>query len=164
MLLSIDELFEKFKKAKLEERLKILEEIAEYDFTSKYEVVKVLNLLIEIIAKSSSKLKGSAIKTLVRFKERGALDLLIDEVQEIFGEFEEGRFDFGIEEEETVQPMDREELGIHDFYDIFSEFHPEKEVKKEEIKPEESKEEEKRKAKEKREKYPDLMDFEIPED
>jgi len=165
MLSPIDELFEEFKKAKQEERIKILEKIADYNFSNKYEVVKALSVLIEILAKSSGKLKNSAISVLVKMKERGALDILIDDVRSIFGEFKEAEFDLGLEEEGEVLPKEREELDIHDFYDFFSEFHPEENEVKEEIMPEESKEEEeKKKAKEKREKYPDLMDFEIPED
>jgi hypothetical protein len=162
MLAPIDELFEEFKKAKQEERIKILEKIADYNFSNKYEVVKALSLLVEILGKASGKLKNSAINVLVKMKERGAFDILIDEVRSIFGEFSEGDFDFGIEEE--VSKGEKEELNIHDFYDFVMEFHPEEEVKEKTPEEKIKEEEEKKKAKEKREKYPDLMDFEIPED
>ncbi len=90
MLAPIDELFEEFKKAKQEGRIKILEKIADYNFSNKYEVVKALSLLVEILGKASGKLKNSAINVLVKMKERGAFDILIDEVRSIFGEFSEG--------------------------------------------------------------------------
>jgi len=162
MLAPIDELFEEFKKAKQEERIKILEKIADYNFSNKYEVVKALSLLIEILGKASGKLKNSAINVLVKMKERGAFDILIDEVRSIFGEFSEGDFDFGIEEE--VSHEEKGDINIYDFYDFVMEFHPEEEVKEKTPEEKIKEEEEKKKAKEKREKYPDLMDFEIPED
>jgi hypothetical protein len=161
----VDELLKKLRRAKTKEKAKIIEEISHIELTTKYDVVKLLDELIEILSNSSGELKKAAIMALVRIREKGALNLLFEEIPTMLSVDEQvGLGDLFAPVAESMDEK-KDGLVISDFAEIFKDFHVEGESpNQEEGSEKEQGEEEKKKAREKREKYPDLMDFEIPED
>ncbi len=164
----VGELLEKIKKAKKSEKIVLLDSLMKVEYTNKEDVVNVLETLIDLLKLSSGELLKKVIKVLLHLKENNVFQILKEETEDFA--FSESFLNEEVPEKNGLV-ISEEKPEFHDFADFLSDFHEEIEGKGEEsLNNVEEREEDgtkkdfKERARELREKYPDLMDFEIPEE
>lgn len=165
---AVGELLEKIKKAKKIEKVALLDSLMKVEYANKEDVVKVLEALIDLLKSSSGELLKKVIKVLVHLKEKKVFQVLKEESEDFA--FSESFLNEEVPEKNGLV-ISEEKPEFHDFADFLSDFHEEIEGGSEEslnnVKEREengTKKDSKERAKELREKYSDLMDFEIPDE